>query len=150
MTLSRKDFAPAVMRWGWLNWPASARRAVTLVILIGVNWLLLAPVSTFREVHEYFPNQDKLAHLAIFGLLTGLTRWSIPAWWGRGRMRLPLLLVLVSYGVAIEWLQLLIPSLGRNFEWADLLFNSMGVALGLWLCERLARPAPAASLDSKS
>lgn len=149
MTLSRKDSAPAVMRWGWLNWPAPARRAVTLVFLVGVNWLLLAPVSTFREVHEYFPHQDKFSHLAIFGLLTGLTRWSIPAWWGKGRMRLPLLLALVFYGLATEWLQLLIPSLGRNFEWADLMFDSMGVALGLWLCERLAQRDPEASLHEK-
>jgi VanZ family protein len=133
---------PAVMRWGWLNWPASARRSVTLGFLILINWLLLAPAGTFREVHIFLSHQDKIVHFGMFGLLTGLARWSIPAPWGQGWKRPVFILSLVSYGLATECLQLLMPSLGRNFEWSDLACDAIGIAFGLWLCERLARRDP--------
>ena len=135
--------APVFMRWGWLNWPAPVRRTVTLGFLGFVNWLMLAPAGTFREVHLFLAHQDKLAHLGIFGLLTGMIRWSVPASWGESWKRLLLLLALVAYCLATECLQLLMPSLGRNFEWSDLVCDVIGVALGLWLCEHLVRRDPA-------
>lgn len=125
------------MRWTWLNWPAPARRIVAGAFIVFVNWLLLAPSTTFRDVHVFLAHQDKLAHLGIFGILAGLVRWSIPALWGKGWKRFALVMALLAYGVSSECAQLLLPSLGRSFEWADLLCDSIGIALGLWLCERL-------------
>ncbi len=130
---------PDVMRWGWLNWPAKGRRAVTLLFLVLINWLLLAPAGTFREVHVFLSHQDKIAHFGMFGILTGLARWSAPATWSQGWRRPVFILALVAYGLATDCLQLLLPSLGRNFEWLDLASDAVGVAFGLWLCERLAR-----------
>ncbi len=130
--------APMTMRQGWLNWPVSARRMMAVTFWLFMNWLLLAPAKTFQEVQVLFVHQDKLAHLGIFGVLTGLVRWSIPSTWGMGYRRLLLIFTLFSYGVATELGQLLITSLGRNFEWIDLLMDFIGIILGVWLCERLA------------
>lgn len=130
---------PLRMRWRWLNWPASLRRAVTLAFFALMNWVLLAPASTFRDVHLFLSHQDKLAHLGIFGILTGLVRWSIPSVWGKGKMRFVLILALVAYGAAIECMQPLMPNAGRTFEWGDLLLDGVGVILGVLVCEILAR-----------
>jgi len=127
------------MRWGWLDWPAGARQVLTLGFLVLVNWLLFAPSSTFKEVHIFLAYQDKLAHFGIFFVLAGLIRWSVPGLWGRGWMRVMLVLALVGYGLGTECLQPLIPGAGRAFEWLDLLMDGLGVAAGLALCERLAR-----------
>ena len=130
---------PLAMRWRWLDRPAAARRVLTLVFLVLVNWLLFAPSKTFEEVHIIIAYQDKLAHFGIFFVLTGLVRWSVPGLWGTGWMRVILILAMVGYCLGTECLQPLIPGAGRCFEWLDLLMDGLGVAAGLWLCERLAR-----------
>lgn len=133
-------FSPPVsMRWRWLNWPATPRRTVTLVFLVFFNWLFLAPASTFRDVHLFLSHQDKLAHFGIFGILTGLVRWSIPAPWGEGKTRVGMILALLAYGAGIECLQPFMPGAGRTFEWTDLLLDAVGVFMGILVCEYLAR-----------
>jgi VanZ family protein len=127
------------MRWGWLDWPASARRTATLAFLLFMNWLLLAPARTFSDVHIFLSHQDKIAHCGIFAALAGLVRWSVPAGWGKGRQRAAVILTLLFYGAAIECVQPLLPGAGRTFEWLDLLMDFIGVGMGVWLCERLAR-----------
>lgn len=131
------------MRWKWLNWPANARRTLTFVFLVFVNWLFLTPASTFKDVHIFLSHQDKLVHFGIFCALTGLIRWSIPGHWGEGKMRIVLILTLLAYGTGIECLQPLMPGAGRSFEWMDLLLDGIGVAFGGWVCEQLARKKPA-------
>ncbi len=127
------------MRWGWLDWPGYARWSVTLAFLLLVNWLLFAPSTTFKDVHQFLAYQDKLTHFGIFGVLAGMVRWSVPGLWGSGWMRVILVLALAGYGVGTECIQPLIPRAGRSFEWRDLLMDGVGMAAGWWLCERLAR-----------
>jgi len=130
---------PLPMRWRWLNWPAAARRSVTATFFIFINWLLLAPAATFHDVHVWLSYQDKIAHVGIFGALSGLVRWSVPASRGVGRNRVVLILALLTYGAGIEFLQPFMPGSGRSFEWMDLLMDALGVVIGVGLCERLAK-----------
>jgi VanZ family protein len=127
------------MRWWWLDWPGYARWSVTLAYLVLVNWLLLAPGKTFRDIHLVLAYQDKVAHFGIFGVLTGLLCWSVPAMRSRWRKRVLILLAMVGYGVAIECIQPLIPNSGRSFEWLDMLLDGIGATAGLLACEWLER-----------
>ncbi|MEI8140992.1 MAG: VanZ family protein [bacterium] len=130
--------SPLSMRWGWLNWPAYARRTVTFAFILLVNWMLLSPAKTFEDVQVFFKYQDKLVHFGMFAVLAGLLRWSIPDPWGRGGKRIALILALIAYGATTECVQLLMPGLGRSFEWMDMCMDGIGVILGAWCCERLA------------
>lgn len=131
---------PISMRWRLLNWPPVARRLVTLAFFCFLNWLLLSPAETFRNVHLFLSNQDKLAHLLIFAVMAGLSRWSIPQAWAEGRWRPCLLLTLLAYGTAVESFQPLLAAAGRAFQWADLLMNWTGSFAGVWICMQLADP----------
>jgi len=132
---------PMSSRWTWLNWSSRARWSLTAAFWGILNLLLFLPSQTFRHVSAVLPFQDKVVHLAIFWILTGLIRWSIPNPWGRGWKGGGIMLVLMSYGIGTECLQALIPSLGRSFEWADILVDCIGIVAGMSLCGRLAVPA---------
>jgi VanZ family protein len=130
---------PVCMRWRGMNWPATPRRIVTLAFFVLMNWLFLAPASTFQDVHVFLSHQDKLVHFGIFNMLAGLVWWSVPAPCGRGTPGTVLVLALLAYGAGIECLQPLMPGAGRTFEWIDLLLDAAGVVLGIWTCEALSR-----------
>jgi hypothetical protein len=129
------------MCWRWLNWPAPARRTATFAFFVFTIWLLLAPSRTFKEITDLFPFQDKVAHFGMFGVLSGLCRWSTSIRWSRGWRRAVFFLALVGYGACVECIQPHLPGAGRSFDWLDLLFDGIGVAAGIWLCERLVREA---------
>ena len=133
-----------VSRWARFNWSSRARWALTVVFWVLVNLLLLAPAQTFRDVSQIFPFQDKIVHLAIFGILAALIRWSIPNPWGRGWKGGLVRLVLMSYGTGTECLQALFSSLGRSFEWADILMDCIGIVLGTLVCGWLDDSRPRA------
>jgi len=124
--------APVETRWGWLNWPAQARWAVTLSFLTLVNVLLLSPAAAFKSIHVFFAHQDKIAHGLIFLTLALLVRWSLPGECGRGRPRLALIASLALYAGSIEVFQPFLAGYGRTFEWLDLVSNFAGVSAG-WL-----------------
>lgn len=128
-------------RWEWMNWPAKARWALTACYWLLVNWMLFAPSGNFKHVH-FFPQQDKLGHLALFGALAALVRWSIPLGWGRGWKRIAVAAAVIGYGVATECIQPRISGAGRAFEWLDIAMDSLGGVFGLWLCGRLERRTP--------
>jgi VanZ family protein len=130
---------PVATRWNWLNWTAPARRAATLAFLILMNWLLLAPATSFQDVPRFSSHQDKIAHFAIFGTLATLALWSVPCAWGKGWRRVFFILALVAYGAAIEVIQPLIPNAGRSFESMDILWDCIGITAGLWCFERWVR-----------
>jgi len=112
---------------------------MTVAFWVLVNGLLFLPAKTFRNVPLFFPQEDKIVHLAIFGTLAALVRWSIPARWGRGGKRIAVIMALAAYGVLTECIQPLIPNAARLFEWGDILMDCMGVVMGVWLCGCLAR-----------
>ena len=122
------------MCWKLLNWPGWSRLAVTACYFAVLNWLIFAPARTFRDIHEYFANQDKIVHCAIFLTLACLVRWSFPGGANRGggswwvRFGVPAALVL--YACSTEVLQPLIGGEGRQFEWLDMAGNVVGVCSG--------------------
>lgn len=138
-----------------LEWSAGARWALTAAFFVGVNWLLLAPSKSFREVHVFLAHQDKLAHAGIFLGLALLVRWSLGAGRGgavvgaiavgRGAGRVPwaswvvwaAFAALLCYAASIECFQPLLKRNGRSFEWLDMASNFAGVVAG-WLVYRVA------------
>ncbi|MDC0662213.1 VanZ family protein [Marinobacter sp. SS21] len=75
---------------------------------------------------------DKLNHLLAFLELTLLARLGWP-----GARRLPVVIALASYGVAIELIQSQLDH--REFSGADMLADGVGILLGLMLWPLLRR-----------
>lgn len=136
--------SPMTSRWGWLNWPARARRAAMVSYWLLLTWSLLAPSRDFQHLH-YFSFQDKIAHLALFAVLAALVSWSSPQGWGRGWRRIAVIASMIAYGVATEFIQPLVPDAERAFEWFDIAMDCAGISAGLWLCglaaSRVNRPS---------
>ena len=118
--------------WRFLDWPAWPRRLTTALFFLGLNWLLLAPTSTFEEIQELLPHQDKIVHTCLFLTLAFLVRWSTEVRDQRVRRRYWVAAALVLYAGAIEALQPVLGGVGRTFEWLDLASNFAGVCSG-WL-----------------
>ncbi len=101
--------------WGGLGW-------LWVVLIV---WLSLRSVPLDRELGIDF--NDKLGHLAAYGLVTFWFCLVYAPGWVRVRYALAMLLL----GLGLEYLQ----GFGgtRQFEWADMLANAIGVLLGLGL-----------------
>jgi hypothetical protein len=127
---------PIETRWTLLNWPGWARLVVLAGFFVALNWMILAPASTFEDVHQFLAHQDKIAHGAIFLTLAWLVRWSLPEGAARegvdGWLRCGVPAALVLYACSIEVFQPLLAGKGRQFEWLDLASNITGVCSG-WL-----------------
>ncbi len=123
---------PVKTRWSLFDWPIQARWAVTLVFIVLVNLLLLAPARVFSGVHNLLAHQDKIAHVAIFLTLALLVRWSLPGESRRGWLQGAVLAALLVYAGSIEVCQPLLTRAGRVFEWLDMACNYAGVCSG-WL-----------------
>ncbi len=128
--------SPVQTRWSLLNQPGWVRVTLAAGFFAALNWMIFAPASSFREVHLFFANEDKLAHGAIFLTLAWLVRWSVPV--GAARKRFDRLLrygvpaSLVLYACSTEVLQPLVGGKGRQFEWLDMASNFTGLCAG-WL-----------------
>ncbi len=118
----------------FFDWPTWTHRLTTALFFLAVNWLMLAPASTFKRVREFLPYQDKIAHGALFLLLAALVRWSLPA--GDGRRRPGIFAALILYAGVIEALQPVLGGAGRQFDWWDMASNLTGVCSG-WLLFRV-------------
>ncbi len=145
-----RRWSPTAARWRALDWPGPARWGATLSFFCAVNWMLLAPAKTFRDLHVLLACQDKIAHAAIFLTLALLVRWSLPAAWAGGWQRAAVLGAVALYAGSIELFQPLLAKAGRQFEWLDMASNFSGAGAG-WLLGGLlvARAAgePPAALD---
>jgi VanZ family protein len=124
--------------WRWLAWPSRLRRLATALYFLALTWSMLAPASAFEEVGELFPQQDKIAHGALFMTLAALVRWSSPPG-SPARCRSGRCAALLSYAVAIEALQPLLGGAGRQYDWLDMACNIAGAGLGWLLYGRAAR-----------
>lgn len=120
------------------DWPEWTHRLTLALFFLALNWLLLAPASTFKEVRKFLPHQDKIAHGFLFLVLAILVRWSLPARDGRGRRRLGIFAALILYAGAIEALQPVLGGAGRQFDWLDMASNLAGVCAGWLLFETVA------------
>ena len=127
---------PVETRWALLNWPGWARLAVLASYFAAINWIFFAPAATFKDVHEFFAHQDKVAHGAIFLLLASLVRWVFPGGAAGvevdGWLRYGMPAALALYACSTEVLQPLIAGEGRQFEWLDMASNISGLCFG-WL-----------------
>lgn len=133
---------PVALRLKILNWRVGSRWCATIAFWLGMNVLLFAPSRHLPDVNLFGAFQDKLGHLAVFGVLAALVRWSIPDRWGRGKRAGVVFAMLAAYGVATECIQAIIPNAERMFEAGDILMDCVGVALGMWSCVLLAeRPS---------
>lgn len=122
----------------FLEWPAWLRLLTTSGYFVALNWMLLAPASTFEDFPEFFPHEDKFVHGAVFLLLAWLARWSAQDRFARGAKWINLLAVLLLYAGAIEALQPILGGAGRQFDWLDMASNVAGVCAG-WLMFGAAR-----------
>jgi VanZ family protein len=76
------------------------------------------------------PLIDKWTHLVLFGgcNFLWLLAWPPAPKSARGLIRCSILVVV--YGVLIEFLQTAIPSLGRSGDWVDAVADAVGVVIG--------------------
>ena len=127
---------PVQTRWPLLNRPWWLRVALAAGFFAVLNWLIFAPASTFKEVHQFLAHQDKIAHGAIFLTLALLVRWSVPVGAARESfdrwLRYGVPAALLLYACSTEVLQPLIGGKGRQFEWLDMASNVAGLSAG-WL-----------------
>lgn len=112
------------------------RYSFTLIILVAILWLTLAPQPFGDEEIPLFPGADKLIHAIMFAVLAGAemfdwTRshgWRIISW-SEGFV---MALISAVIGIVIEFVQLGM-SMGRSFEWLDMVSDFEGAILALLL-----------------
>jgi hypothetical protein len=101
-------------RWIWVLWVA---------LMIGTFWGELLPGSS-AVLSLVGRLSDKLVHFSSYTLLA-----FIPAVGFRRSTGTACALAMIPAGVALEYLQRLVP--GRSFEIADMIANTLGVLTGL-------------------
>jgi VanZ family protein len=106
------------------RWVAPLAWALLILSLTSIPGSTLEPVPIF-------PHADKLAHLALYGVLGTLVGRSFPREVWRPRATLMTLMVLALFAFADEWHQELIP--GRSADPADWVADVIGASSGLAL-----------------
>lgn len=106
----------------------------SLTVILINSFLSLAGPETFNNnKFPDIPYRDKLAHLAMYFLLTAVIvaehRFSIK----NIRQLIIVALIPFSVGVLMELLQLFITS-NRDADVTDVLFNTAGIVLALMFC----------------
>lgn len=110
----------------------------TIVVLIVILWLTLAPHPLGEVKISFFPGFDKVAHGLMFAGLTFATLFDAARFHGLHYLRLPLVamiaLVCGAIGVGIEYLQIWM-NIGRSKEFLDMVADFTGGIVGgtLWL-----------------
>lgn len=100
--------------------------AAVILLLTTMN------ANSFPKAFDNMVGSDKLAHAAVFGLLTALILWGLKKQ-GHATSKMMLLAPVISsiYGLAIEFAQLaFFPH--RHFELFDIIANIIG-SFGIWL-----------------
>lgn len=104
----------------------------SVVTVLAILWLTLAPKPLGENPPPLFPGADKLAHGVMFGGLTAmmLLDWQRIHRWQRTRWGMvTLYATAVSFfGVFIECAQNLMNQ-GRGFEWMDIVADTAGAFL---------------------
>ena len=110
----------------------------SIITLIAILWLTLAPKPLGENPPPLFPGADKLAHGIMFGGFTIMMlldwqrrhRWK-PVWWQRALVCAGLSAFL---GILIEYMQANM-HMGRGFEYEDMAADAIGalVFAFLWI-----------------
>ncbi len=121
-------------RLRWLLWPQ-------LALDLAITELAYLRCLPYRLLS--WPGADKVLHFVLFGALAfWLELWLDGRDLGRGRLRVPLSLVLVlAPATGEEVLQLL--STSRTADLKDLLCDLAGILLAIWLARRIPSLAAA-------
>lgn len=114
------------------------RGIFTIITLLIILWLTLAPKPLGDEPPPLFPGADKLAHGLMFGFFTAMMSLDLQrkTGWKYERWSTVMLIATISTltGVAIEFIQASM-GLGRSFEYADMIADAAGAyAIGVvWI-----------------
>ena len=111
------------------KFPRSIFTVITVVVIL---WLTLAPKPLGDDPPALFPGADKLAHALMFGFLTAMMlfdRQRTHDWKRTGWKIATLYAITVScFGILIECAQYLM-GLGRGFELWDIVADTAGAFL---------------------
>lgn len=110
----------------------------TIITVLVILWLTLAPKPLGDEPPQLFPGADKIVHAIMFGGLV----WMLLLDWQRihkwAKVKWPFVIInsiSVSFlGIAIEFAQSYM-GLGRGFEYADIIADAVGSFLfgAIWV-----------------
>jgi VanZ family protein len=108
------------------------------VCWMGVIWYLSAQPGI--DIPMWFPQQDKLMHLFVYGVLGLLVGGSLHHRLSHPRRFLWTGLLCGCYGIIDEFHQSFVP--GRNADVLDVCADLAGALLGTWLLLQLLRRIP--------
>lgn len=107
----------------------------TIIVLMAILWLTLAPKPLGDEMPPLFPGADKIAHAIMFGgfSLVMLLDWQRKHGWKPVFARRVLVVALISslLGAIIEVLQTCM-GIGRGYEFGDIIADTVGAFLFAW------------------
>ena len=114
------------------------RRTICGVYMVLIAVLSLVPSWLFPPSLANVPGMDKWVHVAMYGVLGMLLRWTVGTRSGLARWWLPA--AGAGYGLLMEFLQLWLCAGTRSFSWEDALANLAGVTVAwLWMDNILAK-----------
>lgn len=132
------------LRGAALAAPLGLRRGFCAAHLLVIALLSLLPAWLFPPAPAGVPGMDKVVHLAMYGLLGALLRWTAdPNSLLARSWRLPL--AGMAYGLLMEVGQWALPGVSRSFSWGDILANAIGVVLFWKLAGRVLAPGRSAT-----
>lgn len=112
----------------------------TIITLVGILWLTLAPKPLGEEPPPLFPGADKIGHALMFGFFTAMlafdrqrkNRWHKVGW----KRMFTYAFASSALGAFIEVLQWAM-GMGRSFEVEDIVADSAGSFLmaAVWIFE---------------
>lgn len=108
----------------------------TILTVLLILWLTLAPDPLGDDSPELFPGADKIVHAIMFGFLTVmiLLDRQRKSGWKRVSVKFITLAAIstAAFGIAIEFIQKAM-DMGRGFEVADMIADCTGVAICAFL-----------------
>ena len=119
------------MNSSFLNPHSLLTKILLCLCVILIALLSLLPSRDFPSIP--ISGIDKAVHFIMYfvlGYLAALTFGFCPVRWRRNRFWV--LLIIITYGYWMEYLQGLFPSLHRSFSYADVLADGLGATAGIF------------------
>lgn len=115
-----------------VSWRSAYKWLVFGIYLALITYLSLGSSDTFRTNLFNIPYRDKIVHFFMYGFFVLILRWAMNGREIPFSKNLLILMVPVSYGIFMEFLQLILAYLGRSFEVGDIIANTCGATV-FWL-----------------